>query len=80
MNKKSYLWPTYWERPYAMGDSGAVSSNSYYATKTGLEILKKGGNAFDALIAVSLVLSVVEPHHSGIGGGAFSLIYSKKTR
>lgn len=78
MNRKSYLWPTYWERPYAKGDNGAVSSNSYYATKTGLEILKKGGNAFDASIAVSLVLAVVEPHHSGIGGGAFSLLYSKE--
>lgn len=77
MSKKSYLWPRYWDRPYSKGDKGAVSSNNYYATKTGLEILKKGGNAFDAAIAVSLVLSVVEPHHSGIGGGGFSLLYSK---
>ncbi|NMW85772.1 gamma-glutamyltransferase [Peptoniphilus sp. AGMB00490] len=77
MNKKSYEWPKNWDRPFSKGNKGAISSNNYYATKTGLEILKKGGNAFDAAIAISLVLSVVEPHHSGIGGGGFSLIYSK---
>ena len=37
MNKKSYLWPRYWDRPYSKGDNGAVSSNNYYATKTGLD-------------------------------------------
>lgn len=52
-----------------------VSCNNIYATRPGLEILNKGGNAFDAAVAVSLTLSVVEPHHSGIGGGCFSLLY-----
>ena len=76
--KQHYMWPSHWERPVARGGCGAVSSNSVYATKAGLEMLKKGGNAFDAAAAVSLALSVVEPHHSGIGGGCFSLIYSAK--
>lgn len=76
--KQFYMWPAHWGRPVARGTYGAVSSNSVYATKAGLEILKKGGNAFDAAVAVSLALSVVEPHHSGIGGGCFSLIYSAK--
>ena len=58
---------------------GAVSCNNIYATRAGLEILNKGGNAFDAAVAVSLTLSVVEPHHSGIGGGCFSLLYDAKT-
>lgn len=74
--KQFYMWPSHWGRPVAHGPYGAVSSNSIYATRAGLEMLKLGGNAFDAAAAVSLALSVVEPHHSGIGGGCFSLIYS----
>lgn len=76
--KQLYMWPSHWGRPVAHGPYGAVSSNSVYATRAGLEILKQGGNAFDAAAAVSLALSVVESHHSGIGGGCFSLIYSAK--
>lgn len=75
--KKQYMWPSKWGKPSACGDCGAISSNSSYATHAGLEILQRGGNAFDAAVAVSLALSVVEPHHSGIGGGCFCLIYSK---
>ncbi len=74
--KQIYMWPSHWGRPVAHGPEGAVSSNSVYATRAGLSILAKGGNAFDAAVAVSLALSVVEPHHSGLGGGCFSLIYS----
>lgn len=74
--KQFYMWPSHWGRPTAHGPYGAVSSNSIYATRAGLSILKDGGNAFDAAAAVSLALSVVEPHHSGIGGGCFSLIYN----
>ena len=66
--KKQYMWPSKWGKPSACGDCGAISSNSSYATHAGLEILQRGGNAFDAAVAVSLALSVVEPHHSGIGG------------
>ncbi len=76
--KQQYMWPSHWARPVAHGPGGAVSSNSVYATRAGLEILQAGGNAFDAAVAVSLALSVVEPHHSGIGGGCFSLVYSAK--
>lgn len=74
-----YMWPSRWGKPSACGEHGAVSSNSSYATRVGLEILRRGGNAFDAAAAVSLVLSVVEPHHSGIGGGCFGLFYTEKT-
>lgn len=49
-----------------------VAANPY-AAKAGLEILKKGGSAVDAAIAVETVLSLVEPQSSGIGGGAFLL-------
>ena len=59
-------------------NSMVVSANEI-ASKAGVEILKKGGNAIDAAIATQLVLNVVEPHSSGIGGGGFLLYFNKKT-
>ena len=49
------------------------------ATKAGCEVLKKGGSAVDAAIATQMVLNLVEPQSSGIGGGAFMLHYSPAT-
>jgi len=49
-----------------------VAANPY-AASAGLEILRKGGSAIDAAIATQLVLNLVEPQSSGIGGGAFIL-------
>ncbi len=54
----------------------AVSSAHALATETGLSILAQGGNAYDAAVAVSAALAVVEPASSGIGGGGFWLLHS----
>ena len=49
------------------------------ATKVGEQILKDGGNAYDAAVGISAALSVVEPFASGLGGGGFWLMHNKKT-
>ena len=66
-------------RPKIKPSGAAISSAHFLATRAGHEILAKGGNAFDAAIAVSSVLSVVEPVSSGIGGGGFFLLHDAKT-
>lgn len=78
IRKGQYMWPSHWNKPSVHGDCGAVSCNNSYATRAGLEMLRAGGNAFDAAAAIAFTLSVVEPHHSGIGGGCFSLLYSAR--
>ncbi|MDH5181146.1 MAG: gamma-glutamyltransferase [Gammaproteobacteria bacterium] len=62
----------------AQARQAAISSAHPAATDAGFEILEQGGNAFDAAVAVSAVLAVVEPYSSGIGGGGFWLLYRNK--
>lgn len=65
----------YEEKPGWSADSFAVAAANPLATDAGYQVLKAGGNAIDAAIAVQMVLNLVEPQSSGIGGGAFLMHY-----
>ena len=57
-----------------------VAAANPMAVEAGLDVLRRGGSAVDAAIAVQMVLGVVEPQASGIGGGGFLLHYDGATR
>jgi gamma-glutamyltranspeptidase / glutathione hydrolase len=60
-------------------DGAAIASGHHLATEAGMAILAQGGNAFDAAVAVSSTLAVVEPISSGLGGGGFFLLHDAST-
>ncbi len=59
------------DKRFVRGSRHMVAAANPYAVEAGIEILRRGGSAIDAGIAVQLVLNLVEPQSSGIGGGAF---------
>ena len=67
------------EKPGWSGSKFAVTAANPLATDAGYQVLKAGGTAVDAAVAVQMVLTLVEPQSSGIGGGAFLLHHNGKT-
>ena len=57
-----------------------IAAASPFAAQAGRQILRQGGSAVDAAIAAQMVLTLVEPESSGIGGGAFLMLYDPKSR
>src|SRR5436305_9951710 len=62
------MQPTFTTRPDIRGTFGAVATTHWLATQTGMAVLERGGNAFDAAVAAGFVLQIVEPHLNGPGG------------
>ena len=71
--------PRWSEESVAVGRDGAVASVNPYATRAGLDVLRRGGNAVDAAVATAAALGVVEPYSAGIGGGGYLVHYDATT-
>lgn len=67
------------KQPTAIGTGGAVVSDTVESTEAGLDVLRKGGTAADAAVAVASTLGVTDPYVAGIGGGGYFVYYDART-
>ena len=70
---------TFYSRPAVAAMNGVVTTGHPIASSAGLQMLLKGGNAFDAAVAVGAMAALGEPEMNGIGGNGFVTIFEKKT-
>jgi len=85
MNRLSWLLALLWAgsafgASQAVGSKAAVATVSPYSTRVGLSVLRDGGNAIDAAVAISFALTVAHPQAGNIGGGGFLIYYEAATR
>jgi gamma-glutamyltranspeptidase/glutathione hydrolase len=69
----------FYSRPAVAALNGVVTTGHPIASSAGLQMLLKGGNAFDAAVAVGVIAGLGEPEMNGIGGNGFATIYDKKS-
>src|SRR5947199_8027647 len=67
-------------RSVVMAPNGMVAASHPLAAQIGLDVLKKGGNAVDAAIAVNAALGLMEPTSCGIGGDLYAIVWDSKTQ
>ena len=83
LHHESYPWcrSPHWEPGEAVvcGRFGMVSTSHALASQVGVDVLRQGGNAVDAAVAVAAAMAVVMPCSNGVGGDAFALYYDAKS-
>lgn len=67
-------------KPAVTGRNGIVATNHYEVSEIGADVLRRGGNAVDAAVAVSFAIGVVEPWNSGLGGCGFMQVFDARKR